>query len=111
MNTDQLRTWATIANQPANYYVTATDQERELMREWFRGVLVEQEVTVTFRKADGDQREMRCTLQESQIPKIVTENKTSRKYNPDICVVWDIALQQWRSFRWDRLTKIEFTIG
>jgi hypothetical protein len=111
MNSDQQRTWAKIAESPANYYVTASDSEREIMRDWVHGILAEREMTITFRKADGDLREMRCTLQESVAPKIVRETAEPRKYNPDICVVWDLDRQAWRSFRWDRITRIEFAIG
>jgi hypothetical protein len=26
--------------------------------------------------------------------------------NPDIAVVWDIEIDAWRSFRWDRVTGV-----
>ena len=110
MNSDQQRTWSAISNQPGNYYVSANDQERETMREWVKGLLREREATIEFIKADGETRVMTCTLSESVVPK--TENKnTDRKPNPDICVVWDVNKGAWRSFRWDRMKKIEFTLG
>ena len=111
MNTDQLKVWSTIADQPANYYVSASDAEREIMRDWVTGLLREREITVTFNRADGAERVMRCTLQASMVPQIVRENSEPRKYNPDVCAVWDVKQGAWRSFRWDRITRIEFDLG
>ena len=54
----------------------------------------DQEITVTFTKADGTLRELRGTLNESIGAKyIVTENKENKenkKHNADICVVYDL---------------------
>jgi hypothetical protein len=111
MNSDQQRTWARLADAPGNYYVTASDSEREIMREWVRGLLAQQEVIISFHRADGELREMLCTLEPSKLPAIVQENREPRKYNPDVCAVWDVRQGAWRSFRWDRITRIEFTIG
>ena len=111
MNVDQQKMWSTISDAPASYYVSASEDERQAMREWTTGVMREREILIEFEKSDGTSREMRCTLQESVVPKNTQENDTKRKYNPDVCVVWDLALNQWRSFRWDRLRKIQFTLG
>ena len=110
MDFDQQRTWDLLNNQVGNYYSQTTDEEREIFRTWTQGVLRQQEVMLTFVRADGAERVMRATLQESQIPKIDT-TKTERKYNEHVCVVWDCEQQAWRSFRWDRLKKIEIEIG
>jgi hypothetical protein len=112
MDTDQLRTWSAISNQPAQYYVTASDEERAIFRNWVRGVLQERECTVDFEKATGEFRSMKCTLREDLGAKYtVTENKNPRKPNPDVCVVWDTGQQAWRSFRWDRMRRIQFDLG
>lgn len=110
MDSDQKRTWANIANAPAPYYVTASDQEREIMRDWMATLLRERTVNITFDKADGTERTMPCTLQEFLLPK-TQESGKSVKYNPDVCRVFDPERQVWRSFRWDRLKRIEFDIG
>lgn len=110
MNTDQLKTWSAVSGQEVNYYVNADDAERELFRDWMRGVLREHEAKVEFTKADGETRVMTCTLSESIIPKQVNKT-TERKPNPDVCVVWDVNKNAWRSFRWDRMKRIEFTLG
>jgi len=111
MNTDQQRMWNTIADQPSTYYVGASESEREIMREWIRGVLRTHGARITFTKADGTERTMPCTLQESRLPRTTTDTKTDRKYNPDVCVVFDPERQVWRSFRWDRMKRIEFELG
>ena len=47
---------------------------------------------------------------------VINENKgeaasSKKKPNDDVCVVWDCTQNAWRSFRWDRLKRIEFAIG
>ncbi len=111
MNTDQLRTWSAISDQPASYYVNATEEERQTFREWVQGILRTQPITVTFTKADGAVREMLCTLQATVIPTPLTEGTSKKKPNPDVCSVWDVNQGAWRSFRWDRVSRIEFSLG
>ena len=112
MNTDQLAVWSAISDQPATYYVNANESEREIMRDWVRGLLQEREVTVDFDKADGEFRSMKCTLNQDLGAKYtVTETKNPRKPNLDVCVVWDTGQQAWRSFRWDRVKRIQFELG
>jgi hypothetical protein len=65
-------------------------------------------VNVTFTKTDGSERIMKCTLNETLVPQ--TEKKESGKSktpNPEVCPVWDLELEAWRSFRWDSITKLE----
>jgi hypothetical protein len=55
---------------------------------------------------------MKCTLREDLGAKYsVTESKNSKKPNSDVCVVWDTNQQAWRSFRWDRVKRIQFDLG
>jgi hypothetical protein len=111
MNTDQLAVWRAISDQPATYYVTASEEERNEFRNWVRGLLQERAVTVDFEKADGAFRSMKCTLREDLGAKYsMTESKNPRNPNPDVCVVWDTAQQAWRSFRWDRVKRIQFDL-
>lgn len=101
-----------LADQDQPYYVQATESEREMMREWVTGLLRTnaEPVRITFVKADGTERTMPCTLNESRLPP-ATSTATQRKYNPNVCVVFDPDRQVWRSFRWDRLKRIEFELG
>jgi hypothetical protein len=114
MDFEQGQVWRSLTDDPGNYYCNASEFEREKFREWVRGILKEREVIVDFVKADGDFRSMKCTLSESHGAKyVVNENQDQprRKPNPEVCAVWDINQNAWRSFRWDRLRRIEFTIG
>jgi len=53
---------------------------------------------------------MTCTLQESRLPPAINKT-TQKKANLEVCVVWDCNQQAWRSFRWDRIKRIAFTLG
>ena len=60
-------------------------------------------VSVTFVKANGEERQLTFN------PKHIGEIKgtgTSNQ-NPNVFKVMDIKLNQWRSFRADRVTKIK----
>jgi hypothetical protein len=64
-------------------------------------------VKVTFEKADGTMREMRCTLNNIYLPaqKVLAEGETLivRKENLDVLSVWDVDVGGWRSFRMDSI--------
>ena len=72
-----------------------------------------------FEKADGTTREMTCTLIDQFLPQLFTKsdipvenpkikNKQSRS---ESIVVWDLDEQDWRSFRYDRLSKLKIKTG
>lgn len=92
---------------------------------WSRPVLIE------FVKADGQTRVMECTLSnlygaehtsqldaepstksDQHTPQWAAEQSksTQRKINTDACAVWDIKQGAWRSFRWDRLKRVDFKV-
>lgn len=73
-------------------------------REWIKSLLMQGPTNVTFTKKDGTVRHMNCTLNEDIAPKY--EKKTERDSNVDICFVWDIDKTEWRSFRFDSVTKV-----
>jgi hypothetical protein len=64
------------------------------------------QVEVTFTKVTGEQRTMRCTLNESFLPaqKETTKTKTP---NPDVIPVFDLEKNAWRSFRKDSIVSFE----
>lgn len=81
----------------------------EVGREGVRNILRRNILDVTFTKADGSTRIMKCTLDEQHIPQFEKkEGSKTKKMNPDVCSVWDVQNQGWRSFRWDSLKKIGF---
>lgn len=54
---------------------------------------------VTFTKANGEERVMKCTLNEDIVPPF--EVKGTKKKNDDVVSVWDLEKAAWRSFRVD----------
>jgi hypothetical protein len=82
-------------------------------REWLRELLRERVVGVTFIKKDGTERVMQATLSENFIPEVQnSENSaTTRKKSDEALAVWDIETQGWRSFRWDSVKTVNFTLG
>jgi hypothetical protein len=59
-------------------------------------------VRLSFKKKDGETREMLCTLNDDLLPKKEVEAK-ERKKNPDVLAVWDCEKEGWRSFRIDSI--------
>jgi hypothetical protein len=114
MNFEKTAMWQRLSNGDANYYTWAAEPERTAFRAWLKGFLQSGEVIVEFEKADGSTRAMVCTLSETKGAKYVLKedaDASKKKPNDDVCVVWDCTQKAWRSFRWDRLKRIEFSIG
>ena len=65
---------------------------------------------IVFRKANDELREMWCSRSAYHVPERdkpkYDPNKPKRKENQDICTVYNIDDQVWRSFRWDRLISV-----
>lgn len=59
---------------------------------------------VTFKKKNGEMREMRCTLEPDVVPEV---KGTGRNDNNEVIAVWDLDKKDWRSFRIDSVTKVE----
>jgi hypothetical protein len=75
-------------------------------KKWFKGLLEVSEVELYFKKQDGTERKMRCTLNVRDIPEDKLPKGSSRKVPEDSIAVFDIEKQDWRSFRYDSI--IEF---
>jgi len=108
-----------LKGAPGTQYQQADDANKAIIRDWIKSLLQKSEITVTFVKADGTDREMLCTLNWDNIPStaitsssspvdgIVKESKKPRKEpDPHSLRVFDVEKQEWRSFRFDRLKKI-----
>ncbi len=87
---------------------------------WLKGLLhddIVSDLCVTFTKKDGTDREMRCTLSENRIPaekqpKSETSDSTATgQGNVSAIRVFDTDVQEWRSFRWDSIKNVTFTLG
>ena len=60
-----------------------TKEELFLQKEWLRKVLIDSIATITFTKVNGDQRVMKCTLQEQFLPSQVDLEEAIQKKKPN----------------------------
>lgn len=70
--------------------------------------LDEEVVKVTFTKADGTERTMKATRNFALIPAEALPKSSGRAENPDVCPVFDVEAQGWRSFRYDSIKQVEW---
>ena len=66
---------------------------------------------VTFKKLNGDERVMPCTLIPQFLPPAkkddaITQKKV-REVSDKVCAVWEVEAKGFRSFRYDRVTNVE----
>ena len=94
--------------------VFKNEKEFEEFKTWTLGVLRDEtskDVCVTFTKKDGTNRDMFCTLVESRIPTDKQpKTETTSKDSGSALRVFDTEKQEWRSFRWDSVIKVEFSL-
>ena len=94
--------------------MTLSEKDFKLFKKWLTGHLKNGPVTLTFTKKDGSDRVMKCTTNPTYImfkdPSIL-ESKSDRKVNEDVMPVFDLDAGGWRSFRWDSIKSVAFTIG
>ena len=67
--------------------------------------LRETTLVVTFNKLNGDERVMTCTKDFKLIPES-HRPKTDKEPPEGNVTVWDINANGWRSFKYDRVTKV-----
>ena len=68
-------------------------------------------VEITFNKIDGSARKMNCTLMTNYVPQVVSEEQVAhvpRVQNDEVLAVWDLDKQDWRSFRLDSITNVNY---
>jgi hypothetical protein len=133
MSWEQQEVFRLLKSQPGTTYQESDEQGRHIFRDWMRGLLDVSEVTVTFVKADGTVRDMRCTLDRDRIPPqppraekpakeapvdgfrpygILGEAKeVTRPEESHTQKVFDLDAGAWRSFRYDRLRKVTATMS
>lgn len=68
----------------------------------------DQGVRIVFTKADGSERVMRATKNPSLIPQEDRDTESSRPAPTEACRVYDLDLDAWRSFRYDRLIEMSY---
>ena len=79
-------------------------------KDWLRTLLHEGVVGITFIKKDGSERLMQCTLAESKIPSEFAPKGSEKAKSDEVLPVFDVENEGWRSFRWDSITNIEFSL-
>jgi len=79
-------------------------------REWLLGLLRDSEVTVKFTKKDGSERKMLCTLAENKIPSEKLPKNSGKTKSDEALAVFDLEKQSWRSFRFDSVKEINFSM-
>lgn len=105
---------------------TALQSEKDfkIFKKWLKGHLAYGPVTVIFTKKDGTERVMECTTNSSLVPIVEeklhvtnTDNpidfpkpKKEKKVNDDVMPVYDLESKSWRSFRWDSIKQVRFTL-
>jgi hypothetical protein len=101
------------------------ETDLKLFKKWLKGHLAFGSVTVTFIKKDGTERVMECTTSASLVPVDIVEEihytnttdpidfpkpKKERKVNEDVCPVYDLESNHWKSFRWDSIKQVRLEI-
>ena len=103
-NTDTVGTESSVSETVATLKGIPT---KEQLMEMLRKEVVE----VTFLKLDGDERKMPCTLMPSFLPPATKEDpmtqKKVREISDKVVAVWAVESKGFRSFRYDRVTKVE----
>jgi hypothetical protein len=94
--------------------MTLNEADLKLFKKWLKSHLKYGPVTVTFTKKDGTERVMKCTTNPTYIlfkePASV-ESKREKKINEDVMPVFDMEAGHWKSFRWDSIKSVSFTLG
>lgn len=101
-------------NKPTEHSFTTPEGQQ-----WLKGLLrddITKDLCVTFTKKDGTERQMYCTLSESRIPtdkqpKSGLEEATNSTSSGSALRVFDTVTNEWRSFRWDSIKTVTFSIG
>ena len=85
----------------AEWYKAAGNEEKIEFTNWLKSALASAPATVTFRKADGTVRTMKCTRNPEEVPTSIIDS------SDQTCVVWDLDKSDWRSFRFDTVFSVE----
>jgi hypothetical protein len=82
---------------------------KAITRDAVAAILSSEVANVTFKKSDGSERVMKCTLIDEYIPnpELDLSRTSTRKVNEAVLPVWDIDKNAWRSFRIDSVKAIQ----
>ena len=121
MDYDEKAMWNRLKDNGKGFFTMDEDFGDRAIQHFVKNKMHQDVMLIEFVKSDGTVRAMNCTLSEQHgaqhkiAESVETVNNTAEKppvkVNEDVCRVWDVEQAAWRSFRWDRLTRIEFRIG
>jgi hypothetical protein len=96
-----------------NILQNLSESDQKIFQAWLLALLKSQMVQVTFKKASGDVRVMKATLNPSLLPEKsqVVESLPGKAAPETACRVFDTEKQQWRSFRWDSVVSVEVDLA
>lgn len=94
-----------------NSYTQMSKKDQKIFREWVKGILQRETATLTFQKKDGTMRVIVASLREEDMPSYEKKTDAVRKVNEEVLPVVDLEKNEWRSFRFDSIRKIEFSLG
>jgi hypothetical protein len=93
---------------------TLSEKDTKLFKKWLKSHLRMGPVTIVFTKKDGTERVMKCTTDITLImfkdPTVLESKESTRKVNEDIMPVYDLESSAWKSFRWDSIKQVRFTL-
>lgn len=79
-----------------------------ITKESLKNILKQNVVNISFKKVDGTDRLMRCSLKEELVPAYQAKDSSRKKIdNDNVLPVWDLEKSAYRSFRVDSLTDYE----
>lgn len=95
--------------------MTLSEKEFKIFKKWLKSHLAYGPTTVVFTKKDGTERVMNCTINSDLVPAVElkeeVEPKKERKVNEEVMPVYDLEAKAWKSFRWDSIKEVRFTLS
>ena len=92
---------------------TLSEKDVKIFKKWLKGHLAYGPTTIVFTKKDGTERTMTCTTKPELVPaESIVEGveKKEKKVNVEVIPVYDLDAKGWRSFRWDSVKQVRFTL-
>lgn len=80
----------------------------EMTRDEIISVLRKQTARVVFKKIDGEERDMMCTLGEEFIPTDKRPKGTGRVPPESVIRAFDVNKQEWRAFRVENVVSFSY---
>ena len=93
--------------------MSLTEKETKLFKKWLKSHLAHGPTTIVFTKKDGTERTMTCTTNSELVPAepiVEGVEKKEKKVNEEVMPVYDLDAKGWRSFRWDSIKQVRFTL-